>query len=83
MEAAPMSTETRPPSNEEAAVLARKQISDIRECRVLTAVHYCYGHALGWISAMYRVGVLDWPTREALYKEATQAMDEWREPPSM
>lgn len=77
-----MRTAPLPPSNDEAVALARKQIEDIRECRVLSAVQYNYGHALGWIAAMYRAGVLDWPTHEALYNEATQALDQWQAPPT-
>lgn len=70
-----------PPSAAEAAALARKQVADIGESRTLSAVQYNYGHALGWIAGMYRAGVLDWPTHEALYQEATAALDQWRQPP--
>ncbi|MFG8120357.1 hypothetical protein PAC13_34870 (plasmid) [Pseudomonas aeruginosa] len=70
-----------PPSAAEAVALARKQVVEISESRTLSAVQYNYGHALGWIAAMYRAGVLDWPTHEALYQEASAALEQWRQPP--
>lgn len=70
-----------PPSADEAVALARKQVADIGESRTLSALQYNYGHALGWIAGMHRAGVLDWPTHEALYREATAALDQWRQPP--
>lgn len=70
-----------PPSAAEAVELARKGIAEIRESRTHTAVQYDFGYALGWLAAMRRAGILDWPTHDALYREATEALEQWRQPP--
>ena len=65
----------------EAIATAGKGIDDIRASQNMPAAQFCYGHTLGWLAGARAAGVLDWTAQDALFKQATEALEQWERPP--
>lgn len=79
--AAPTSDDIAPLTAAEAIAKASKGIDDIGASQNMPAAQFCFGHALGWIAGARAAGVLDWTAHDALFKQATEALEQWKRTP--